>query len=228
MRALLFRSASILTLVAATGEAQSVQTVDAGSFTVLVNGQRAGREDFSITTLPNGAGKDYKAQATVVYGDRRLSPQLRADTAGTPTEYRVESRSPDAQREAWQGTIVRGRVSAKIQSPRGESAKEFIVTDGALILDDDVFHQYYFVAHRTTNGSVAVVIPRRNAQTTLRVTSAGAERVTIGTQELEANHLVLAEPSGATRDVWVDRQSRVLKVAIPSRGIVAVRDDPPR
>ena len=52
-------------------------------------------------------------------------------------------------------------------------------------------------------------------------------RVSIGTTELDAKHIVVTEPSGATRDVWVDAKGRVLKVAIPSRNVVALRDDPP-
>jgi hypothetical protein len=208
--------------------AQSVQTIDQGSFTISVNNQRVGREDFRITTTPNGGSRDYDATATVTYGERRLSPALHADTTGTPSFYSVVVRNAGQPQEQWTGNIVRGRVSAKIRSPRGESAKEFIVTDGALILDDDVFHQYYFLARRAASGSVAAVNPRRNAQEVLRVSSAGADRVTIGNRELEATHWVITDPAGTERDLWADAQGRVLKVSIPSRGTVAVRDDPPR
>jgi len=207
---------------------QGVRVIDEGSFSISVNGQRTGRENFSITGTPTGEGIDYIAKATVVYGDRRLSPSLHADSAGTPSQYMVQISNTGGQQERWKGTIRRGRVSATIQSPRGESQKEFVVTEGALILDDDVYHQYYFVAHRATNGNLTVVIPRRNSQLPLRVASAGTDRVTVGTREIDARHLVLTEGDGTQRDVWVDAQGRVLKVAIPARGIVAVRDDPPR
>jgi hypothetical protein len=221
-------TAFALPFVSATTRAQTVQVVDQGSFTITVNGQRAGREDFKITSSPLGQGRDFTATATVSYGERRIVPELHADTGGTPRFYTVEVRNSGTEQERWKGNIVRGRVSAHIETPRGESAKEFIVTEGALILDDDVFHQYFFVAHRMTSGTVAALIPRRNTQVTLRVASAGGERVTIDGQDIEANHLVLTEGSGDQRDVWVDRQGRVLKVAIAARGIVALRDDPPK
>jgi len=219
--------AVLISTTAAPLSAQSVQTVDQGSFTISINGQRAGREDFRIATTPSGSSRDYIATATVVYGDRRLSPELHADTAGVPSFYTVVVRNAGEQQEQWSGNIVSGRVSAKIRNPRGESAKEFIVTDGALILDDDVFHQYFFVAHRSRNGSITAVNPRRNAQETLRVSSVGPDRVTIGTRDLEATHLAITD-SGGQRDLWVDAQGRVLKVSIPARGVVALRDDPPR
>lgn len=207
---------------------QGAQIVDQGSFTILVGNQRTGREDFRIEGTPGATGGlEYVARATVVYGDRRLMPALRSDSTGAPSEYQYESRGTTSGTERWSGKITRGRVSARINNARGESAKEYIVTDGALILDDDVFHQYFFVARRSGAASLPVVIPRRNSQLVLRVTAAGSERLTIGTRDIEARRLILTEPSGATRELWADAAGRVLKVAIPSRNLVALRDDPP-
>ena len=120
-----------------------------------------------------------------------------------------------------------GRFSARVQSARGESAKEYIVANGALILDDDVFHQYFFLARRAPVGSVPVVVPRRSTQLTMRVEPLGGERVTVGGRALEARRFRLTEPGGAVRELWTDDAGRVLRVEIPSRGVVAVRDDPP-
>jgi hypothetical protein len=215
-------------LVPAEGRAQAAQIIDQGSFTITVANQRAGREDFRIEGTPGASGAlEYVARATVVFGDRRLMPALHSDSLGRPSDYQIESRGTTTGSERWSGKISRGRVSARINSARGESAKEYIVTDGALILDDDVFHQYFFLARRTPGTSVTIVVPRRNAQLVLRLATAGTEMVSIGTKDLEARHFVLTEPDGATRDVWVDTRGRVLKVAIPARNLVAQRDDPP-
>jgi hypothetical protein len=35
------------------------------------------------------------------------------------------------------------------------------------------------------------------------------------------------DAAGISTDVWLDARGRVLRVAIPSRGFVAVRDAPP-
>ncbi|MEP7346961.1 MAG: DUF6134 family protein [Gemmatimonadaceae bacterium] len=208
------------------GQQGGARSIDEGSFTITVNGQRAGREDFSIAGTPTGRGTEYIARATIVMGDRRLSPAMQADSSGAPMTYQIQTRNASDQ-EWWSGTISRGRVDARMRTAKGEARKEYIVTEGAIILDDDVFHQYYFVVSRAQTGSAAVVIPRRNTQLTLRIASAGADRVSIAGKELDATHYVLSEPSGIQRDLWVDAQGRVLKVAIPSKGIVALRDDPP-
>jgi hypothetical protein len=211
-----------------------VTTVDEGSFSITRNGAPAGREEFSIRKTPGGeGGAVYVASATVAYDGRRLSPALRADATGSPLAYQVEVKVGSEVQERLTGQVGRGRFSALTKTPRGESAKEYVVSDGALILDDDVFHQYFFVAQssRVGGSTVAVVVPRRNAQLAMRVDERGGESVTVGGRALSARHLVLREgaaPGGAERDVWVDAQGRVLKVSIPSRGIVALRDEPPR
>lgn len=216
-----------LPLVGIAG-AQAPRVQDQGSLTITINGQRAGREDFRIAVTPRGGTMEYLATATVDYGDRRLEPALRADSVGVPMSYQVSLRGTEGGPERWVGQISRGRVSAQIHSSRGPAAREYIVSDGAIIVDDDVFHQYAFVARHRDEGAVTILVPRRNTQMRLRIATAGAESVQIGTQEIDATHVVLTEPSGARREVWVDGEGRLLKVSIPARGIVALRDDPPR
>jgi hypothetical protein len=228
MRSPALSSAALLLTLLASPAAAQVATVDEGSFTIVRGGAAAGREEFSIRRTPGGQSAVYVASATVSYDDRRLSPALRTDSGGAPLAYQVEVRIGSEVQERLTGQVGRGRFSAQTKTPRGESTKEYVVSDGALILDDDVFHQYFFVANGRRGGAVPVVIPRRNTQVTMTVQERGAEQVTIGGRALEARHLVLSEPGGAQRDVWVDRQNRVLRVAIPARGVIATRDDPPR
>ena len=214
-------------LPASTAAAQ-VTTVDEGSFSVTQNGRPIGREEFRISSSPGTSGPIYVATANAVYDDRRLSPALRTDTSGAPIAYQIDVRDGAETQERLTGQVGRGRFSARIQTPRGEAAREYLVSDGALVLDEDIYHQYYFLARRNRSGSVPVVIPRRNAQVVMHVTTKGREPVTIGGQTIDARHLVLTEPGGGVRDIDVDDQGRVLRVSIPARGIVALRDDPPR
>ena len=205
-----------------------VAVVDEGSFTISHNGARIGREEFAIRRTPSPGGDLLVANATVVYTDRRLSPALQTDAAGAPLRYQVEvSVGADVQ-ERLQGRVGRGRFSAQLRTPRGESAREYVVADGALILDDDVFHQYYFLARAGRTGAVPVVVPRRNVQVTMRVDNEGVDAVVISGSRVAATRYVMTEPDGATRRIWVDAQGRVLKVSLESRGITATRDDPPR
>lgn len=234
MRYLSLLSATLLAVPTPTLAAAQVTVVDEGSFTISRGGSRIGHETFTIRrTAGSGGGNAYVANATVEFEAKRLSPALRADDRFSPIAYQVEVRSGDQVQERLRGLISRGRFSAQVRTPTGESTKEYFVSDGALLLDDDVFHQYYFVAQRAerlgaAGGSVPVVIPRRNTQQVMRVQPRGSDRVTVGRTSLQAQRLVLTEPGGATRQIWVDDRGRVLKVSLDARDIVAVRDAPPR
>jgi len=206
-----------------------VTTLDEGTFTISRNGTPIGRESFSIKSSPGGMGGPVvQARATVSYDDRRLTPVLKADSIGSPTEYQLEVRAGANASEVLKGVIRRGRFSATMQTPRGENLKEYVVSEGALVLDEDVFHQYYFLARGNRTGAVPVVVPHRNVQVVMRIEDRGPATVSIGGQSIAGRALVLVEPAGASREIWVDSQGRVLKVAIPSRGLLALRDEPPR
>jgi len=230
MRPLPLTLAAALCLGAATATpiAAQVTTVDEGSFTITRNGEAVGREEFRIRRTPAAAGAEYVASATVAYGDRRLSPDLRTDATGAPLAYRVEVRVGQATEERLTGQVGRGRFTAMLKTTRGESTREYVMPDGALVLDDDIYHQYYFVAQGNRSGPTPVVIPRRSAQVTMRIEAKGAESVAVGGRSVSATHFVVTDPGGGARDVWVDGSGRVLKVAIPSRGVVATRDELPR
>src|SRR5205085_9456115 len=129
------------------------------------------------TPGPTGAAT-YIASATIAYGDRRLTPRLSTDELGVPVDYKIEVRN-GTDLEEYRSTISRGRISMRSRSPRGESAREYVVADGSVILDEDVFHQYFFLGRKRPQGTVPVIVPRRNVQTTARVTSRGADPVSI-------------------------------------------------
>ena len=220
--------AALLATLAPRPAAAQVKVLDEGSFTISERGARIGREEFRIRSTPGPQGGLVVASATVAYEERRLVPILRTDSAGTPLEYMVEQRRGTRTEEKLSGTVSRGRVSVRVQSPRGEAAREFAVAEGATVLEDEVFHQYFFLARAARRGDVPVIVPRRHAQVVVRVEQVGAETVVIGDRTISATRLRISEPESPTREVWVDDGGRVLRVTIPDRGIVAMRDDPPR
>ena len=220
------------TLLAVPSAAPAQVTVaDEGSFTISRAGTRIGRENFTIRQTSGPGGDVYVANATVEVEAERLSPALRADESFAPLAYQLEVRSGGEVSERLRAIVGRGRISAQVKTAKGESTKEYIVSNAALVLDDNVFHQYYFLARRspgTGSATVPVVIPRRNTQVVMRVSTQGSAPVTIGGKSTDARVLVLTEPGGGTRHIWVDSQGRVLKVSLDARGVTALRDELPR
>ncbi len=211
-------------LAAGTAEAQVV-VLDEGSFTLYKDGERIGREDFSIRTAPGGDGRVLVAQATVATGDRRVAPGINADTSGLPSRYQREVRVAGKVVESYRGQATRGRYSSSLMHSDGESAREFRLPAGTVAADDDIVHQLWFIARRGAGATVSVLVPRRNVVEMVRIETAGPERLSIDLRQYEATRLVLRTAvAGAVREVWVGADGRILKAAIPALGLVALRD----
>jgi len=221
--------AAVPLALAATAAGAQVTIVDEGSFTILKAGQRAGTEVFVIKQTPGAErGMSLVSSATITAGERRVLPALQTDDRGAPLAYQIDVRMAGESRERLVGRVGRGRVSAQMHTAGGECAGEIVVSDGARLVDEDVFHHYYFLVLGNRRGVVPVIVPRQGEQITLEVVERGAEPVTIGGRALAATRLGVRLNGAHARDVWVDGAGRVLKVEIPARGVVALRDEPPR
>lgn len=204
--------------------------MDEGTLIVSRNGAAVGREAFRIVRVDGGEGV-FMATAQGSYGTRRLVPALTVSEEGRPLLYRLETRDGSASQERVQATARAGRLSVLLHTSGGESAKDFVVGGGSVILDEEVLHHHVFLASLRPDAPSAhpvnVVIPRAGRQVRGMLSVPGTESVEIGGRAVPARHLTLTLPDGA-RDVWVDEEGRLLKVVIGSQGIVAIREAPPR
>ncbi|MFL5386297.1 MAG: hypothetical protein ACJ8GN_27585 [Longimicrobiaceae bacterium] len=209
----------------------AAQNVDQGTFRVSVDGREVGTEEFTITQSGSGAVAVTMATGKVELrlpdGSLQLTPRLRAQGVGSdPVQYQVDVSGDSPQRVV--GTIRGGRVSAKIVTAAGEQLREYVASNGAVVLDDGVAHHYYFLATRTHAGRVPVIVPRENRQVMATVSSRGEEPVQVGGRSVRAFHLRVQPQGGAEADVWVDDLNRVIRVEIPARRYLAVRTELPR
>lgn len=207
--------------------AQTV-TLDEGSFRLSLGGKEVGTEVFSIRQ--NGTGETAVIIAVgriVLDGDKgpqQLNSELQV-AGGTLRPAAYEVRVQGAGSEQIKGRVVGGRFSAQIVSPAGEMMREYLAGDGAVVIDEGVAHQYYFLARRVDGrgARVPVIIPRLNRQVVAQVVDGGAERIAIQGRAYETRRYVITLPGTATREVWADAEGRVLRVEIPDRQFVAQR-----
>ena len=125
------------------------------------------------------------------------------------------ARLSEAQLEA-EPDLVRV-VSGRAASANGTVVEQLAVTVQGAVLEAEA------------SGRVMAVVPARGVVVGLTVEEGGADRVAIALASIDARRFVVREDAGGVvREVWVDREGRVLKVAIPAMRIVAVRDEAPR
>ncbi len=206
-------------------------TVDEGTFTLYVDGREVGTETFAIRR--SGEGPEAQVIATaeiqmeVPEGRIDLRPALQAtgvDMEVSAYQIRI---SGHFQEEIYV-TLGDRRFRTSVRSERGEQEREYRATPGTVLLDTGVAHQYFFISSRmgTSGGSVPVLIPREGSQYELQVSVVGTDRIQIGGTPVDARHLRL-EGRGETRDLWVDGESRVLRLEHAAGGYVAERQSLP-
>jgi len=226
MKRALFGFAAVA-LLATPAAGQTVQ-LDEGTFRILVGGREVGTETFSLRQ--NGTGEDAVviAQGRVVLDSNETTANVQLSGSGLRlVAYDVEISGDAAQRI--RASVSRGRASSRTLSAAGETMKEYLVSEGAVLLDDDVAHHYYMIARRAEAGAtnVAILLPRESRQVPATITRAGTESISIGGTSVQAQKIVVQPAGGDARTVWVDSQNRVLRVEVPARNYVAVRTDAP-
>jgi hypothetical protein len=225
------RLLSTLALASLCGSVAVAQAtvVDDGSFTISRAGDRVGREDFSVRHVTTTAGAfETITRGVVVLGGHRLTVDLSADSTGLPARYQLRAVDDGRASATYIAEVNGRRLSARSLRGASESAREVMLPPGALVLEDNVLHLLQFVVARGA-GTVAAVVPSRGIMVSLVVQDVGADRVSIALQSLDARKFIVREgPGGTVREVWTDAAGRLLKVAIPSDRLIAVRDDAPR
>lgn len=229
------RTAPLLLVAAVAGlpmsaSAQQV-TVDEGEFTVFLDGREAGTETFSIRRAGPTESATVVSHAEVELqlpgGLRKVEPAMRTTGPGMLVEAYQVRVTGDMEADV-QVALADRRYLARVRTERGEQQREYRARADAVLLEDQVAHQYFFVAAAAEGGAVEipVILPRSGEEFTATVVTVGTESVTIGGETIRARHLRIEGPGG-DREVWVDDRNRVLRVEIPSEGYRAVRTAPP-
>jgi hypothetical protein len=213
--------------------AQSAR-LDVGSFTISVNGQRVGREQFSMQQVLTNDGATVEVRSESAVGDTRTALRLEADSAGTPVRYSIESRRGAELTLRLGGQRVRGRFATLARSVTGEAAREYLLRPGAVVVEDDGIVQYALIVRRRalaegTGVTLPSLTPVANAQGVVRVVlEATSDTVVIAGARRAAQRYRVVTASGEVRLVWAEGEGQLLRLSIPARGLDAVRDDVPR
>ena len=158
---------------------------------------------------------------TVIGSNRPRQPEAiapRATQRGEQVEFLQGRGRPD-------------RFSVLVQTKGGEAGGEYRIRPGTVLLDDELFHQFYFVALTalaSPDSTLTVIAPRAGAQRKSRLVFGGVESVVVGGQSLSARRFALMDGADVRAELWIDAAGRLLKASVPEKALVAIRDDPPR
>jgi hypothetical protein len=220
--------ALVLGLLAPRPLAAQALVLDEGTFSLFVNGERIGREDFSIRAA-RGTDGGYIAQGSLLNGDRRLSVVLTVDSAGAPRRFQLDTReggrvvasvAGQQERQIWSARIVRSGV---------ESVRESRLPEHTLIAESGVAHHLWFILRLGEGRPVTLLSP--SGPTTVRVVleEQAPDRVPLGLREFVARRWTVRRVDDGTVlwELWSDAAGRLLKATNRVTTLEALRDDPP-
>jgi hypothetical protein len=222
-------AATLVAPFAATGAGAQTAVVDEGTFRLSIRGSTVGTETFSIRRSGSGAGATVVAQGRIVLDSgEQTRALLQVDGPGLrPSAYQIEVAGPD--RQSIRGQAAGNRFRATIVSTAGEMLREYLASDGAVVLDDGVAHQHYFLVQRLGESTrIPIIIPRQSRQISAEVSAAGSETIEIDGQSVTARRIEIRPAGMPARTIWVDSDDRVLRLRIPDEGYAAERTSLPR
>jgi hypothetical protein len=226
---------AVSSLLPARVSAQTSAMVDVGSFSLTANGERVGREQFSIRHLqgPDGRVVEFRAESAI--GTRRSAFRLEVDSSGQPLRYAVEVKNGVDVQLRLGGQRVRGRFATLARGLRGEAAREYLLVERVHVLDEGAVHQYaallehYRGIGTGTTVELPILAPLENLQSRVRIIlEARDDAVTIAGTRRAAWRWKVTPNGGEPRLVWTDAEGRLLRLLIGATGFEALRDDVPR
>jgi hypothetical protein len=210
-------------VAAASAHAQPTRVIDEASFTITRAGAPFGTESFKIVRRLGAEGLEYITQATRTVDGRVLRTSLSVDSSGNPTGYTRTATGADAGQLTARRAMNRLTVT---EQGAQASSRDYVFAPGTVLLDDDVIHPLYFLTWRHATDLAFVDLSARAAGSASLVEVA-REGVLVGNATIPAVRYAFG--SGIDkREIWVDSERRLLKVALPARQVVGTRDLPPR
>lgn len=216
-------SIALAILAAAPAAAQNV-VIDEGTFRLSVRGTPVGTETFNIRRTGSGNTATLIAQGRVVLDSgEQTRALLQVEGPGLrPSAYQIEVTGPE--RQSIRGQAAGNRFRATIVSTGGETMREYLASEGAVVLDDGVAHQHFFLAERLDgDGSVPIIIPRQSRQVNATIRTVASETIQVAGQSVRARRLEVQPAGLPARTVWLDDEGRVLRLSIPEDQYLAER-----
>jgi hypothetical protein len=227
LRPIALVAAVLLSLTPISLSAQAL-VLDEGTFSLFMNGERIGREDFSLRAA-RGSGGGYIGQGSLLNGEQRRTVVLTVDSAGAPLRFQLDTREQgkviasvagQQERQVWSTRIVRGGT---------ESARESRLPRDSFIAEFGVIHQLWFVLRFGEGRPLVLLSPSGPTQLRVVLEEQAPDRVALGLREFVARRWVLRrlEDGVVVWELWTDPAGRLLKAANRLSALEALRDDPP-
>lgn len=203
---------------------------DEGVLVVRIDTLDVARETYAFgPTRLSGGAAGWVLAATARYDRARpvvvLSPTLEIALDSLPVTLQFDVANPREPLRVL-GQLGRGRFTVRTVAKSLERAREFPLRAPALVLDDSVFALYQIAAWfaRPEPVSLTAVVARAGRREILTLVDSGSAPVVVQGRTLTRRHLTLSGGANELVHLWLDELGRLMRLAIPSRKLVAERE----
>jgi hypothetical protein len=204
--------------------------LDEGTLVIHVDTAVTAHETFRLTSLRTGAGVTGWTLATTARYEHpalALAPTLQVTPDSLPSDLEFDVADP-RDPERIRGTFTHDRFTVRFLGRRTERAREFTTAGRTAVLDDSVFALYLFVAWqaRPQPREIQAIVPRAGRHEALTVRDLGIGSTIVNHATVRLRHVTVTGGKNQLVNVWLDDQSHLFKIEIPSRRLRAERLPP--
>jgi hypothetical protein len=200
-----------------------------GTMVIRVDTQEVARETFTVGSgrLTSGV-QGWTVVATTRYDQRPtivLAATLEVTQQDTlPISLQLDAANPREPVRVL-GQLGRNRYTVRTVARSFESAREFPVRAPVVVLDDSLLSFYQVAAWFAGPSPVTLtaVVARASRREVLTVNDAGSDSAVVNRRAVQLRHVTLQGGANEVVHVWLDEQRQLVKLAIPSRRLVAER-----
>lgn len=200
--------------------------LDEGTFVVREDTLEVARESFRLMhgRLARG-GIGWTLATTIRYDRTRpvvvLSPILDVTSDTLPATLQYDVADP-RQPVRILGELGRGRFTVRFVARATERAREFPAGGRPVVLDDSVFALYLFAAWRSP-GPLTAIVPRGLRREAVEIADQGLAPTTLNHAPVTLRHVTISGGANELVHLWLDANTRLMKVEIPSRHLSVER-----
>jgi len=234
LAASLFSSVSVL----ATPPKDSGKTVDAGTYSITVNGARVGSETFKIQDM--GATNVTTSQIKITSGNKaEQSSVLTMTSAGDLVRYAWREVSPGKSETSVE--VTEKAVMQHVVMPGEKKATDipYMTPASTMVLDDNAFAHRQLLVWRflrqscgmtdgkqsCASGKLGVLVPAQHVIAVMNIDWVGIEKMQYKGAEKDVAHLKLTSDD-LEWNIWVDPADsyKILRMNIPANKVEVTRD----
>jgi hypothetical protein len=205
--------------------------IERGTFNIYVDAEQKGTEEFDIEPAGNQFVAKGRIHLTIKRDEKPVQYFIESELVlkpnYDPVRYSMVQKFEE-NTSSIQMTFQEKKATTEFKTGSGAETRDYELTPGVALLDDNVFHHYALLARRYNydKGGLqefSAFIPQESVGGILRILYKGDVKMEVEGKTRTAQHL-LVDTNDLKLDLYVEgNEHRLVKMEVPSSNVTVVR-----